>query len=440
MSLDESCIISPLIPGKVQMSETIGQQLKKARENRNFTLKEVTAKLHIRETYLQAMEDDQLEKHLPSVQAKGFIRLYADFLEIFLFEQPEKQSGAPLEPEIKSKQEPTTHDAIPHHETQAENIPVEEPSSENPFGSLFADARKEKALTIADVEQELHIGQIYLQAIEEQDLKALPQGIQARGMIQRYADFLGLDSDEILNQYTDLLLGNQIISLTDKQKRKQVRKIDGTRQFLTPDLLVGVAILILLFTIAFFSIRKVINTRSVMVTTEPAVQSGFTTSTPELEFEALPTDAAMQGTPIPGEIATATLQIRPTGENEENTNSRVRLQIIANQRAYLQIIADGEIVFDGRVKGGNIYEFFGDETIELMTGNAAALDITVIQDGQETRLGILGLVGQVVNLTFQPDIIITPTVAPSLTPTITNTPLPSATPTITSSPTSPEDT
>lgn len=425
------------------MAETIGQQLKKAREERNLTLKQVVEEIHIREAYLQAMEEDHLETHLPSVQAKGFLRLYADFLEITPYEAASfSEAVTPIEPTEISEDtdsEETREEQSTGHSSETESTPQTTGiTKQEKFGRQFTKVREEKTLTLSDVEHELHVSREYIKAIEEEDLKALPQGIQGRGMIQRYADFLELNTNDILDQYADLLLANQPDATNNTKNRKQARKVDGVKQFLTTDLLIGLGFVIVLFIVAFFSIRWVISTRNIMVTNEPTVEAMVFTQTLTPNLEAT-TDDTIEGTSVPVEIATATLQIRPTGENENNTSSRIILQIVANQRAYLLVTSDGEVVFDGRIVGGNIYEFYGEEKIEIMSGNAAALNVTVIQDGRQTQLGILGVVGQVVNLAFQPDVIITPTVTPSLTPTVTNTPEATESPTVTASPTITEE-
>lgn len=406
------------------MQESIGQQLKTAREGKNLTIEQVAEELHIRKAYLIALEENRIEAHLPAVQAKGFLRLYADFLDVVLFtEIPSIQPDSDL---MATNEVPESPDSTV--------VDTESPS----FGEQFSLMRVDKKLSFQDVEGELHISQGYLKAIEEEDFQALPQGIQARGMIQRYAEFLELETEPILEQYADILYHTQPAMVSDTIKRKQARKVDGAKQIITPDLIIGVSLLAVIFVIAFLGIRKVISTRSVFATPETTDVAFVATETLTPNPQSSPTTDELQGTAVPGAISTATLQIRPTSIGAENQSSRIIVQIIANQRAFLRITSDGDVVFDGRVVGGNIYYFYGEQKIELLTGNAAALDITVIQDGKETNLGILGLVGQVVSLTFQPDMIITPTVTPSLTPTITNTPLPTATPTITLIPTSTE--
>ena len=66
------------------MSETIGQQLKQARAARNLTLRKVTQATHIQAHLIEAMEADDFESLPSPVQARAFLRIYAEFLELSL--------------------------------------------------------------------------------------------------------------------------------------------------------------------------------------------------------------------------------------------------------------------------------------------------------------------------------------------------------------------
>jgi len=64
------------------MDESIGARLKQARELRRLTIQQVSEITKVRPHYLQALENDDLSA-IPSVaQARGFLRIYAEFLEL----------------------------------------------------------------------------------------------------------------------------------------------------------------------------------------------------------------------------------------------------------------------------------------------------------------------------------------------------------------------
>ena len=66
------------------MTDTIGQRLKKAREYRNLTLEKVEGAIHIRLKFLQALESDDFSAMPSPVQARGFLRNYAQYLDLDL--------------------------------------------------------------------------------------------------------------------------------------------------------------------------------------------------------------------------------------------------------------------------------------------------------------------------------------------------------------------
>jgi len=61
---------------------SIGQRLKEAREDKRLTLEKVFEATRIRAQYLQALEADDLSVMPSPVQARGYLRNYAEFLEL----------------------------------------------------------------------------------------------------------------------------------------------------------------------------------------------------------------------------------------------------------------------------------------------------------------------------------------------------------------------
>jgi hypothetical protein len=99
----------------------------------------------------------------------------------------------------------------------------------------------------------------------------------------------------------------------------------------------------------------------------------------------------------------------------------VQVYVTVRQRAWMRVTVDGEIEFEGRVIAGSAYQFAGENQVEILTGNGAALQIFFNRED----LGTMGLFGQVVQRVFTPQGIETPT--PTITSTGTATPRPSAT-------------
>jgi len=61
--------------------------------------------------------------------------------------------------------------------------------------------RQEKKISVLEVSKRLKIRVIYLEALEKANYKALPTGVYGRNFLREYAQFLGLDSTQLLSQF-----------------------------------------------------------------------------------------------------------------------------------------------------------------------------------------------------------------------------------------------
>ena len=84
------------------MTSTIGQRLKEAREDRRLTLEKVFEATRIRIQYLQALEADDLSVMPSPVQARGYLRNYAEYLGFDVERMLEdlRQANAQKPPEV----------------------------------------------------------------------------------------------------------------------------------------------------------------------------------------------------------------------------------------------------------------------------------------------------------------------------------------------------
>lgn len=79
------------------------------------------------------------------------------------------------------------------------------------FGQALATARKKKALSIEQVATELNILKRYVEAMENENYSALPEKAFARGFVINYAKLVGLNSDEIVNQFLSAHPSNEVV-------------------------------------------------------------------------------------------------------------------------------------------------------------------------------------------------------------------------------------
>lgn len=73
----------------------------------------------------------------------------------------------------------------------------------NEIGVKLQEARKAKGYTLDDLQQMTKIQKRYLIAIEEGNFDVMPGKFYARAFIKQYADTVGLNGDQLLEEYTE---------------------------------------------------------------------------------------------------------------------------------------------------------------------------------------------------------------------------------------------
>ena len=295
------------------------------------------------------------------------------------------------------------------------------------IGDELAYRRKFLSLTWEDCESQTLIRSIYIETMENGNFEQLPSFIQARGMLNNYASFLGLDVDALMLKLAtaiQLLSQKKNNRTDDKKKKKTTKKAGKMKKFFTPDLFVGVFVIVGIAAIIIYSAITITAYRNTVST--PTLDLGVslldqfleTTRTPEFLPTASPTVIsgldAQNFEIIPNE---------PETESEEILSSQpVQIFVNANQRAMMTVLADGKEVFSGRTIPGNTYPFDAENEIELRTSNGDALSVTYNQQ----NLGRIGKLGENITIIFSPFLAATPT--PLFSPTPTNTLQPTYTP------------
>ena len=106
------------------MNESIGARLKQARELRRLTIQQVSEITKVRPHYLQALENDDLSA-IPSVaQARGFLRIYAEFLELTPTDLVPPARSADTSPATQ----PSAPSSINSKTTSQEAVSVDKPT------------------------------------------------------------------------------------------------------------------------------------------------------------------------------------------------------------------------------------------------------------------------------------------------------------------------
>ena len=489
------------------MPETIGQQLKQARLERHLNIGQVVESIRIRAHYIEAIEGDEFDLLPSPVQARAFLRNYAEFLGLTLEELIARQAAAngeaaaipglampaPIQPAPEETAEavpPVPEEAktararvmmqqglgklssaagtlskrfkksaaaskavSPTEESEkkaeaaeagSSESPAEAPAAELPaveekkeprasqtifsaIGDSLQKRREMLSLTLEEIERHTHVRTHYLKALEEGDFDHLPSSVQGRGMLNNYARFLDMDVDGLLLQFAE---GLQALRLERQPQPAETGQVPvsksrfqtilppAIRRYLSMDIVVGGGLVVLLLAFAIWGTSRIIGVRGANTPqpTAPSI-SDILGSTPAVA-PGTPSPITASGTETfaPAGVETAAISLPAGGPG------LVHVVVVGLQSAWVRVIVDGKLQFEGRVTPGKASPYDGNTQIEVLTGNGAAVSIIY----NESDLGPMGALGEVVDHIYTADAILNPT--PTFTPSPTITPKPSITP------------
>lgn len=263
-------------------------------------------------------------------------------------------------------------------------------------GPILEAKRREKGLSLKDVEQSTKIRTRYLEGLEREDYSILPDPIYARGFLKTYANFLGLDGERLARELKDhrvprreRQLGYQSPEISEFEQpligpgtidNAERRRISGPT-ILT--LVLAVLIIAVVIGVLYFIGRQSTENSA----QEPARQEEqqVAEEEPAANYSAANGEAGEHANNEPAEESAS-----------QTVEAKVR---VLDFPAGLTIQADGMVAYDQVAQPGFSQTFGAQGLLSVSTGNAGAVEIEV--DGQ--NLGRLGFYGQPVTREFTPN-------------------------------------
>lgn len=235
-------------------------------------------------------------------------------------------------------------------------------------GESLRQKREERGLSLKDVELALSIRVKYLAALEDENYNVIPGEVYVKGFLRNYANFLGLNGEEIVQLYKDAVQPN----LTPKTEPTETKKPTASSNSKGMGFVISAAAVVGIIIISTVYYLYAAYGRS-----DTPVQP----NPPALPSKQLPTPSAV---PIP-----------------ENTSQPIRqgVRVAAkiNAECWMQVFADGKEVYEGVLQAGDVKTWEAKQQVEVTLGNAAGAQLTVNDQIQPA----LGKSGEVVKQVYK---------------------------------------
>ena len=239
------------------------------------------------------------------------------------------------------------------------------------FGEALRRERLIREISLEEISSATKISVRLLRALEASDLSKLPAPVFTRGFIRAYSRHLGIDPEEMVNAYLADLIPERVIEATSSKKgRRRSRFLRGRRAAAGTIVVSVAAVLLLLGLIA--QPRRDSRATATVVSRRPVAPVAFKNVTVSPGPAAAIQEETVATPPKPA--------------------AGVSLLLDFEQDSWMELIADGQPIFLGLMKGGTKRQYEAREGFRLTLGNAGGVRVTV--DGRS--LERLGDAGQVI--------------------------------------------
>ena len=248
------------------------------------------------------------------------------------------------------------------------------------IGAYLRDLRHHHDVSLEEIAAQTMIPVRTLTAIENGDLKRLPEPVYVQGFIKRYADAMGVDGTEFASAFP-----------TDPVLRPAKRSWRGSLEAqLRPVHLYALYTLLVFGAVSGLSLMLNRSSnpaaRYAMVPQQPVNGANVQPQTP-LEF---------YGPAVPGQIGTTS----KTASSKPKTSSPmsdkpVRVSLtVKGQQSWLRISVDGKMAFEGVLPQGAQRSWSANQQVIVRAGDAGAVELSY-NEGSPKPMGKPGDVQEV---------------------------------------------
>lgn len=263
------------------------------------------------------------------------------------------------------------------------------------IGQKLRDARIDKGYTLDDLQQITKIQKRYLIAIEEGNFEALPGDFYVRAFVKQYADTVGLDSEQLLNEFNDTIPQPQpqeyIEPTEDENKanrRTRTRNHDnGFARFsrYLPTIIIVAVVVVIVGVIYAFAIGNRDRNKSVIQESSSMTVSSESSSKASSQSSSSSSQAASSSSAKKASSANKKSTTKPkmtvTSETTTSaaftysnapTNNTLVLHASDTKTAWVAVTAGGTQIWQGTLQSApqSITIPSGTTSFTIQTGNA----------------------------------------------------------------------
>jgi len=243
------------------------------------------------------------------------------------------------------------------------------------IGKFLRERREAKGISLIDAENDLKIRKKYLQAIEEGNINLIPGRTYLVGYLRNYSRYLGVDEENInqIIQTYDNIKKNKIILKKTKEKsiypKKENKSLFKKNRFILSFKYVYLISFILIIFIGLLLLNHSLKEAQNIPVPSPGIEKQTDINIKENtnNINVLPEENL--------ETKTETVEKQePPPENILISKIPI-LKIIANDRAWIKILSEDKIIFEGILFKKEEISWESEQSLNVITEYPSKIDV-----------------------------------------------------------------
>lgn len=253
------------------------------------------------------------------------------------------------------------------HSVNKENLTI---------GEMLKQARLAKGIDFNQIYEATKIRKAYVESLENNDFKSLPNMLVARGYMKLYAEYLNLDVNYFIDRFNNLFPEEATGSNGPRNPKENNTKFDI---FIPKQMLVPTAL------------RSMNSGGSIQFSSDPRLKVNkklvynisltvglvlFAIILSNLYFQN--TIGAIKSNPrLQSEVQPLEAKITPEALAQQKIFNKVTILARALKRTYITVVMDGRLVFRGNMDAGNTKYWEADQYIRIKTAIPRNLELAI---------------------------------------------------------------
>ncbi len=228
------------------------------------------------------------------------------------------------------------------------------------IGSVLKEARNKKSISLEEVHSRIKIHPRVLQLLEEDKFDKLPSTLFVKSFLKSYADFLEINSEELLRMYerTDPADPEQVLFIRPAEEARKKPSTFDARLLTLPAMFLAL-VLVAVALYYFFGLVK-------------------------NEFQKATAGRSGRPGTVQASKAPAAKKLSPWLRSVEQGNfpeiqrkNALELQVKALDNVWIRVTSDGKVLFQTILKRGATETWSAKDKLEIWTGNSTSMFLTL---------------------------------------------------------------